>query len=315
MKEKVIRKTVTIKDEKVIKYLDELYENNGESYTDLINQALKEKYYRDNVNGDSNDELKVNISSHRLNYFHKNSFKNNIFSFIHKWSESKESYYSLNISLDDFFSGFLHLPSKLHEALLYLKSNDKVKKFISSKLRSEIKDNNINYDNADFLIALISSVNIEFIGLIKDVTNHQENINISLRLVVNWNLKLINFSNVDTRCFDFFNIKYYRYKQYFEKFKIDDAHIYACLCPSTYGGYFIRVFNNPVSESFIRNNMKFKNKISVSLNPDSITVDSKKSRSNYFDLNDPEKIMESSHYDILENYFDKAKLEINLYKK
>lgn len=48
MNKKITRKLITIKDQKIINYLNEKKEVYGISNTDLINLALEEKYKNEN---------------------------------------------------------------------------------------------------------------------------------------------------------------------------------------------------------------------------------------------------------------------------
>lgn len=298
MKTKVVRKCVTIKSEKLIGYLDDVYKNEGVSYTDLINIALEEKYKRDKSRGSGVAKVSPETENHypvfRLHRFFKRTEHDGQYSTLLANSEQKTSYYDVFIPLEDI-NGF-YQGEVVYRFLLKLKYAKKLHDLVKNKIENEIIASGILYDRADLTLAIVSDLNINILELIEKDKKYS----LKLNLNINWDRFLINIENKNSRYLNFLDIQYYRYKEYFKMFKLDDSHVHACLSTAKYGGYFIRILKASVDKEIILKQIhnKYKNKISFNLSSDIITVSSSGLKSKKIITN---KIEESSQYDLLEN--------------
>ena len=274
MKAKVVRKCVTIKSEKLIGYLDDIHKNEGISYTDLINMALEEKYQRDKSQvsdvAKGSPETENHYPVFRLHRFFKTTKYDGQYSTLLADSERKTSYYNVFIPLEDI-NGF-YQGEVVYRFLLNLKYAKKLHDLVKNKIENEIIAIGNLYDSADLNLSIVSDLNINILELIEKDKKYS----LKLNLNINWDRFLINVENENSRYFNFLDIRYYRYKEYFKMFKLDDSHVHACLSTAKYGGYFIRILNTPMDREKVIEQIhnKYKNKISFNLSSDIITVNS-----------------------------------------
>ena len=310
MKAKVVRKCVTIKSEKLIGYLDDIHKNEGISYTDLINMALEEKYKRDKSQvsdvAKGSPETENHYSVFRLHRFFKTTKYNGQYSTLLADSERRTSYDNeVFIPLEDI-KGF-YQGEVVYRFLLNLKYAKKLHDLVKNKIENEIIASGILYDSADLTLAIVSDLNINILELIEKDKKYS----LKLNLNINWDRFLINVENKNSRYFNFLDIRYYRYKEYFKIFKLNNSHVHACLSTAKYGGYFIRILNSPMDreKAIEQINNKYKNKISFKLSSDIITVSSSRIKSKKVDHN---RLEGNQDYDYLENIL---KINRNKFKK
>ncbi|WP_109419190.1 hypothetical protein [Proteus terrae] len=262
MNKKITKKLITIKDQKIIDFLNKKKELYGISNTDLINQALEEKYNNENEGG----EGKLDSILAAIQLIRKRSIKD--------ISPLRIKIPSKHIIGNDF-EKISSYKNRTNEYISKIKNN----KYLHNLLKEEFKKAILlNEDKQVFSLIVFKKVivNIHSYDVsVEDKKSNEEILNFNIK--IHWSRFFIDIRKKEFLFFDFLNLRYLRYRDIFMPFFLYEKKLFNesfCFIHAQYGGYFCQVLKSPLDpysiDEFIKG--KYKDNILVELNSDNIVV-------------------------------------------
>ncbi|WP_162556994.1 hypothetical protein [Proteus genomosp. 4] len=268
MNKKITRKLITIKDQKIINYLNKKKEVYGISNTDLINLALEEKYKNENKEDEEkSDYISIAIQLMRIRSVRDISPLKIKIPSKHIIGNDFEKIRSYKNKTDEYISKIKN-NKYLHDLL-----KEELKKAIFLKEKEKEKEKEKVFSLIVFKKVIVNIHSADISG--EDEINNEEILNFNI--TIHWSRFFIDFSIKGFLFFDFLKVKYLRYRDIFIPFNLYKKNLFNesfCFIHTQYGGYFCPVLKSPLDPCIIDEciKSKYKDNMLIELNSDNIVV-------------------------------------------